>query len=97
MTRSAGVRPFTAISYLEGLAQYLGKDTTVYYERGIPSLGEMADATVFASDEAGAHTAFSYYDTVNHERTADQGNFSIKVGHSAGQIDLTGSVTRSIP
>ena len=50
---SAGVRPFTAVSYLEGLTAYLGNGATVYYERGLPSLGEMADATAFATDPAG--------------------------------------------
>jgi hypothetical protein len=50
---SAGVRPFTAVSYLEGLAGYLGGKATVYYERGIPSLAELADATAFSTDEGG--------------------------------------------
>jgi beta-glucosidase len=50
---SAGVRPFTSVSYLEGLAGYLGNDATVYYEQGIPSLGEMADATNFSTDDTG--------------------------------------------
>ena len=56
---SAGVRPFTAVSYLEGLAGYLGGNATVYYERGIPSLGEMADATNFSSDEGGKQAGLS--------------------------------------
>ena len=56
---SAGVRPFTAVSYLEGIAGYLGTNATVYYERGIPSLGEMADATSFASDQAGKQTGLN--------------------------------------
>jgi beta-glucosidase len=50
---SAGVRPFTAVSYLEGLEKYLGGSATVYYDRGLSSLGEMADATSFTTDEAG--------------------------------------------
>jgi len=41
---SAGVRPFGAVSYLEGIADYLGSGATVYYDRGIPSLGGMGDA-----------------------------------------------------
>lgn len=48
---SAGVHPFTAVSYLEGLAGYLGSNATVYYERGIPSLAEMADATAFSGNQ----------------------------------------------
>ena len=50
---SAGVRPFTAVSYLEGLAGYLGSDETVYYDRGVPPLSELADATAFSIDAAG--------------------------------------------
>ena len=50
---SAGVRPFAAISYLEGIAQYLGDQAKTYYARGIQSLGEMADATSFTTDDGG--------------------------------------------
>ncbi len=50
---SAGVRPFTSHSYLEGLAAYLGNSAVVYYESGIPTLGEMADATSFTTDSTG--------------------------------------------
>ena len=46
------MRPFTAVSYLEGIADYLGSGATVYYDRGIPSLGDMADATAFSIDAA---------------------------------------------
>jgi beta-glucosidase len=50
---SAGVRPFGAVSYLEGIANYLGSGATVYYDRGVPSLWELADATNFSLDPAG--------------------------------------------
>jgi beta-glucosidase len=50
---SAGVRPFGAVSYLEGIADYLGSGATVYYDRGVPTLGELADATTFSIDAAG--------------------------------------------
>ncbi len=49
---SASVRPFGAVSYLEGLAGYLG-NATVFYDRGLPSLWELADATTFSTDAAG--------------------------------------------
>src|SRR5580700_5924582 len=35
---SAEAKPFTQVSYLEGLVSYLGSSAKVYYERGIPSL-----------------------------------------------------------
>lgn len=50
---SAGVKPFVAVSYLQGLSDYLGNGAKVYYERGIPTLAEMADATSFTVDDAG--------------------------------------------
>lgn len=56
---SAGVRPFGAVSYLEGIAQYLGTSAKVYYERGIPSFWEMADATPFSTDGAGKKPGLS--------------------------------------
>ena len=56
---SAGVRPFTAVSFLEGLTEYLGNGATVYYERGIPTLGEMADATSFFTDEGGKQSGLN--------------------------------------
>lgn len=46
---SAGVQPFAAISYLEGLSNYLGTGAQVYYTRGLPSLSEMAEATGFST------------------------------------------------
>ncbi len=46
---SAGVQPFVARSYLEGLSNYLGTSGRVLYARGIPSLGEMAEATNFST------------------------------------------------
>ncbi|MBZ5547889.1 MAG: glycoside hydrolase family 3 C-terminal domain-containing protein [Acidobacteriia bacterium] len=55
---SAGVRPFGAVSYLEGLAGYLG-GATVYYDRGVPSLGELADATAFSTDAAGKESGLN--------------------------------------
>src|SRR6202048_1881570 len=40
---SARVEPFVATSILEGISNYLGGTVPVYYARGLPSLGEMAD------------------------------------------------------
>jgi len=56
---SAGVRPFGAVSYLEGLAKYLDANAKVYYERGLPTLVEMAEATDFTTDAAGKQPGIS--------------------------------------
>ena len=44
---SAGVSPFHNVSALEGIGTYLGSNTTVYYERGLPTLKELAGKTEF--------------------------------------------------
>ncbi len=49
---SARVEPFTAVSFLEGLTNTQGSAVNVYYHRGIPSLGEMAQATNFSTATA---------------------------------------------
>jgi beta-glucosidase len=46
---SARVEPFVATSFLQGLSNYLGPAVQVYYARGVPSLGEMAEATRFST------------------------------------------------
>jgi beta-glucosidase len=50
---SARVEPFSAVSYLEGLSNYLGPDVQVHYARGILSLAEMAEATIFTTAVTG--------------------------------------------
>jgi len=50
---SAEAKPFTAVSYLEGIANYLGSGAKVYYERGLPTFEEIANHTEFTT-EAGA-------------------------------------------
>src|SRR5216683_781366 len=47
---SARVEPFVATSILEGVSNYLGTAVPVYYARGLPSLGEMAEATSFSTE-----------------------------------------------
>jgi beta-glucosidase len=50
---SAGVQPFNAVSFLEGLSNTLGPSVKVLYDRGIPSLSEMAEATDFMTAASG--------------------------------------------
>src|SRR5439155_2109736 len=41
---TAQVRPFAAISFLEGVSNYLGTETQTYHHRGLPTLTEMVQA-----------------------------------------------------
>ena len=50
---SGRVEPFVAVSFLEGLSNYLGASGRVHYSRGVPSFSEMAAATGFFTDATG--------------------------------------------
>lgn len=50
---SADAKPFVAVSYLEGIANYLRGNARVYYERGIPTIEDMAKQTQFTTDANG--------------------------------------------
>ena len=50
---SAGVLPFAAVSALQAISHYLGTDAKVYYERGLPTLNDLAVATDFTSEANG--------------------------------------------
>jgi beta-glucosidase len=49
---SARVEPFSAVSYLEGLSNYLGQSVQVHYSRGLQSFAEIAEATDFTTAAA---------------------------------------------
>jgi beta-glucosidase len=50
---SAEAKPFTAVSYLEGVVNHVGSGTKVYYARGIPTLDEIAKSTEFTTEAKG--------------------------------------------
>src|SRR6202050_5558283 len=50
---SADAKPFTPVSYLEGLTNYPGSGAKVYYERGLPTLDEIAKHTEFTTEATG--------------------------------------------
>ncbi len=50
---SAGVRPFALVSDLEGIQKLLGHDVTVYYDRGLPTVTELARSTEFQTAATG--------------------------------------------
>jgi beta-glucosidase len=52
---SARVEPFAAVSFLEGLSNALGTSVNVLYQRGTPTLSELAESTEFktAADSTG--------------------------------------------
>jgi len=50
---SAEAVPFTQVSYLEGIANYLGDSAKVYYARGIPTFDEISKQMEFTSEASG--------------------------------------------
>ncbi|MDX6444534.1 MAG: beta-glucosidase [Blastocatellia bacterium] len=56
---SARVEPFVATSILEGISNYLGTAVPVHYARGLPNLGEMADATSFSTEAVNGQPGLS--------------------------------------
>ncbi|MFZ0953663.1 MAG: glycoside hydrolase family 3 C-terminal domain-containing protein [Candidatus Sulfotelmatobacter sp.] len=50
---SAEAKPFTPVSYLEGIANYLGSSAKVYYEPGLPTFDEIAKHTDFTTEASG--------------------------------------------
>jgi beta-glucosidase len=56
---SARVEPFSAVSYLEGLSNYLGQDVQVHYTRGMTSFAEMAEATSFMTAPTNGQTGLN--------------------------------------
>ena len=50
---SAEAKPFTPVSYLEGILNYMGDGAKVYYSPGIPSLDEISKQMEFTTDATG--------------------------------------------
>ncbi len=50
---SGEVHPFWPVSFLEGISNYLGSGTKIYYAPGLPSLTDMAGLTPFTTESSG--------------------------------------------
>jgi beta-glucosidase len=50
---SAEAKPFTPVSYLEGIANSLGAGAKVYYDSGLPTFDEIAKHTEFTTEATG--------------------------------------------
>jgi len=50
---SAEAKPFTPVSYLEGVVSYLGDSAKVYYSAGIPTLDEISKHMEFTTQATG--------------------------------------------
>ncbi len=61
---SGAVQPFAAVSFLQGIAQYLGTSAKVYYAAGVPTLDELAGLTKFTTEASGGKAGLKaeFYD-----------------------------------
>jgi beta-glucosidase len=62
---SAGVKPFTLVSDVEGIQKVAGQDVTVFYDRGLPSVPDMARMTRFYTEADGGKPGVTV-DTFNN-------------------------------
>ncbi|HTW23348.1 MAG TPA: glycoside hydrolase family 3 C-terminal domain-containing protein [Candidatus Baltobacteraceae bacterium] len=91
---SAGVRPFAAVSFLEGVANELGPGVRTYYSRGIPELGEFAQRTNFSTAASGGEPGLlaEYFSNEKLEgdpilrRNDAHVNFGAPVGGELGAV-----------
>jgi beta-glucosidase len=86
--------PFTEISILDGISSYLGTNATVYYERGLPTVADLARATDFVTSPNGGEPGVK----VETFRNADLSGAPISTekefhinssGKSWGELDLS--------
>jgi len=86
---SARVQPFAALSFLEGLANYLGDHVPVYYSPGLPTLTEMADTTSFSTEPAGGQPGLrvDYFENAELQGTPNMTRTEahVNVGRGASQ------------
>jgi len=66
---SAGVRPFAAVSFLEGIANELGASVSTLYDPGIPQLSDLAQRTALSTSETAASSGViaEYFSNENLE------------------------------
>jgi beta-glucosidase len=89
---SARVQPFAAVSYLEGLANYLGDGAKVFYHRGLATLNDMVQATEFSTAESGGEPGLKveYFD-----------NMELKgapvAAHTDRHVNYTGNFAAGVP
>jgi beta-glucosidase len=106
---SGAVQPFAAVSFLQGIANYLGTGARVYYAAGLPTLDEMAKETKFTTEASGGKAGLKaeFFDNASLsgkagvERVVDRASYDpgATEGMAAndGSIRWTGYFTPATP
>lgn len=82
---SAGVKPFRTISPLEGLTDYLGAGATVYYDRGLPTLSDLARDTSFVTEAHGGESGLKLETFPSLDLTGTPATAIVEHINSSGQ------------
>jgi beta-glucosidase len=88
------VRPFSAVSFLEGVANELGASVPVYYDSGVPELSELAQNTAFSTMESGGSLGLlaDYFSNENLQGEPVRHETDLHINFGAdGNADLAGS------
>lgn len=92
---SARVQPFAPVSFLEGLTNHVGTLIPVYYNRGVPTLSEIADTTNFftaaADGQPGIRAEFFEDEDLQGMPLVSRTEKHINVGAQEGFPDRTHS------
>jgi beta-glucosidase len=64
---SAGVVPFHLVSPMEGITTLLGPSVNVLYDRGLPKIGDLANATTFMTEASGGKPGLTYETFTNED------------------------------
>jgi len=86
--------PFAPVSIVEGISSYVGTGITVYYERGLPTLTELAGETLFLTSAQGTERGvkqevFSNADVAGAPDSARTVRELDDKGASWGDLDLS--------
>lgn len=68
---SAGVKPFHTVSALEGLSAYLGTGATVFYDRGLPTLSDLARDTNFVTEAQNGQPGLNLETYITYDLSGD--------------------------
>jgi len=87
---SARVRPFAAVSFLEGLSNRPGSSVSVYSDHGIPTLEEMARATNFstaaANGKPGLNAEYFKSEDLSGEAAVTRTEANVNFGENSNQV-----------
>ena len=86
---SGEVRPFSAVSFLEGIANDLGSGAKVYYAAGLPTLNEMAGRTHFTTEASGGQAGLKaeFFSNADLSGTPEIERIDQKASYDPGATD----------